>query len=242
MNEQITNNKRSKNVEKQYYIFKLNTILLNIVAIIIVIPLVVITNLISPTIMNNMINMLGNTNVSAILLLNILGYMILHELIHALGYIIHGADPKKITFGMELEKGVLYCLCKQDVKKHTIMNAVMYPLFWIGIVTYIISIIFNLPLLLLLSIINISGAAGDIMYFCFFLKLDKDIMFSEMDDGTSFAILSAKNISKKKFLRLEFVDTANEIPRNDFKRVKISKISYMFLALIILLLLINFLN
>lgn len=226
-------------MKKKYYIFKMNITILNVIALLILIPLYAITYLISPDILTGIGNMLGNTKISLILFLSIFGYMILHELIHALGYILYGADPKKITFGMELEKGVLYCLCKQDVKKHTIMNAVMFPLFWIGIVTYIISIIFNLPLLLLLSIINISGAAGDIMYFCFFLKLDKDIMFSEMDDGTSFAILSDKDISKTKFLGLEFVDTVNEIPRNDFKRVKISKVSYIVLGFCTLLVLIN---
>ena len=178
---------------------------------------------------------------SLLLLPSMLGYMILHELLHALGYIVNGAKSEKITFGMELEKGVLYCLCKQDVSRNNILNASMYPLFWIGIVTFIISIIFKMPLLLLLSVINISGAAGDIMYFVFISKLDKNVMFSELDDGTSFAILSEQDISQTNHFGLEFIEKVNEIPRKDFKRVKITRLSWIFIILSVIATLLYFL-
>ena len=218
-------------MKKEYYVFKMNLVLLNIVALLLVIPPLIIAFCISPELVSNSFKLYMYGSGVLIFFPCMLGYMALHELLHALGYIIYGADPKKITFGMELEKGVLYCLCKQEVTRKNILNAVMWPLFYIGIVTFVISIIFNLPILLLLSIINISGAAGDIMYFIFLRKLDKNIMYSEMDDGTSFAILSEKDISKTKSFGLEFVEKVNEIPRNDFKRLKISKLSYLVLVL-----------
>ena len=166
-------------------------------------------------------------------------YFMLHELLHALGYILHGADKSKITFGMELEKGVFYCLCKEDISKKTILFSLMYPLFFIGIVTYVIGIVFNLHLLLLLSIINISGAAGDIMYFLFIIRLNKEITFSELDDGTSFVIKNIDDINKYKYHGLEYMGTVNSVSRSDFKRLYVSKLSSYVLVLCGLLLLIG---
>lgn len=218
-------------MKKEYYVFKINLIRMNVLAIIIAVVAAAVAYLIDPVLAKGCLNLFEDTKMCLLVLPCMLGYMILHELLHALGYIIHGADSKKITFGMDLEKGVLYCLCKQDVTKKNILNASMYPLFYIGIVTFVISIIFKWPLLLLLSIMNISGAAGDIMYFIFISKLDKDIMFSELDDGTAFAILSNQDVTKVNHFGLDFVEKLDEIPRNDFKRIKISKLSWLFVVI-----------
>lgn len=215
-------------MKKEYYVFKINLKVLNIFSLVILGIAILFSYILFPSLTNLAFGSFWGNLIS---LPCLIGYMMLHELFHALGYILYGVEPKKITFGAELEKGVFYCLCKQDVSRKNILNASMFPLFWLGIVTYIISIIFNLPLLFWLSIINISGAAGDIMYFMFFNKLDKDIKFSELDDGTSFAILSENDISNVKSFGLEFVGKVKEIPRSDFTRVKISKLSWIFIII-----------
>ena len=218
-------------MKKEYYVFKINLVTLNVIAIIIAIIAGAIACFIDYDLALRCVAIFEDTKMCLLLLPYMLGYMILHELLHAIGYIIHGADSRKITFGMDLEKGVLYCLCKQDVTRRNILNASMYPLFYIGIVTFVISIIFKWPLLLLLSIINISGAAGDIMYFIFISKLDKNIMFSELDDGIAFAVLSDKDVTKVNHFGLDFVEKLPEIPRSDFERVKISKLSWSFVII-----------
>lgn len=221
-------------MKKEYYVFKINLAKLNILAIIIAIAAGIVSYYINPQLSLKCIELFDFRKSKTMILIwiCIFGYMILHELLHALGYIMYGAKSEKITFGMELEKGVFYCLCKQDVTRKNILNASMFPLFYIGIVTYVISIIFELPLLLLLSIMNISGAAGDIMYFLYFIKLDKNIMFSELDDGTSFAILADYDVSKIKHFGLDFVEKMDEIPRKDFERIKISKLSWICIVII----------
>jgi len=228
-------------MKKEYYVFKMNLVMLNVMAIIIAVVVGVAAYLIDSNLVMRCFALFDDTKMSLLLLPSMLGYMILHELLHALGYIVNGAKSEKITFGMELEKGVLYCLCKQDVSRKNILNASMYPLFFIGIVTFVVSIIFKMPLLLLLSVINISGAAGDIMYFIFISKLDKNVMFSELDDGTSFAILSEQDISKTNHFGLEFIEKVNEIPRKDFKRVKITRLSWIFIILSVIVTLLYFL-
>ena len=44
-------------------------------------------------------------------------WLILHEIIHSIGYVIYGAKYEKIVYGVCLEKGVLYCLCKRNINK-----------------------------------------------------------------------------------------------------------------------------
>ena len=222
---------------KKYHVFKINIKILNIVNLIILLILTLFTYILFPNNIKEIIALYDDIKIGFLLLPLIIIYFSLHELFHALGYIIHGANPKKITFGAELEKSVLYCLCKDEISKKNILFSLMYPLFFLGIVTYVISIIFNYPVLLLLSIANIGGAAGDIMYFLFFIQLDKDILFSEMDDGTSFALISKENPNKYKHIGLDYVGVVDEIPRNDFKMVKISRLSAIFFVICLLCLL-----
>ncbi len=222
----------------KYHIFKINITILNVLSTVLLLLAFLFTYLLFPNIFDQMLMLFSNDNFIIMLLPLMIGYFILHELLHALGYIINGADPKKITFGMEIEKSVLYCLCKTEVDKKNILFSLMYPLFFIGIVTYIIGIIFSYPILVLLSILNISGAAGDIMYFLFIMKLDKDIKYSEMDDGTSFAIISKNDPSKVSHPGLIYEGTVTSIPRNDFKRIKISKLSMAILILCIIAILV----
>lgn len=222
-------------MKKEYYIFKIKLKALNIVANVSFIVLFGIIYLLFPDIIIKFFEYFDNIKFCILFLPITMLYMALHEILHAIGYLLYGANLKKITFGMELEKGVFYCLCKQDISRKNILNSVLFPLFYIGFLTLIIGIIFKLPLLTVLSLLNISGATADIMYFMFIIKLDKNIKFSELDDGTSFAILSDRDVSKVKHIGLEYVSKRTNIERNDFKKIKVSKLSYIVLIICILL-------
>ena len=226
---------------KKYHVFKININVLNIVSILLVIFVLLFTYLLFPGNFNDMMSMFDNFKFTLLFLPLMIFYFILHEILHAIGYVVHGAAIHKITFGMELEKGVFYCLCKQDIKRKTILFSLMYPLFFIGIVTYIISIIFNFNILLLLSILNISGAAGDIMYFLFIIRLNKNVLFSELDDGTSFALKNIDDVNKYKHYGLIYEGVVDNISRSDFKRLYVSKLSFIVLIIILILLFIGIL-
>jgi len=222
-------------MKKEYYIFKIKLKALNILANVSFIVLFGIIYLIFPNIIIKFFEYFDNVKFCILFLPITMLYMALHEVLHALGYLLYGANFKKITFGMELEKGVFYCLCKEDISRKNILNSVLFPLFYIGVLTLTIGIVFKLPLLVVLSLLNISGASADIMYFMFIVKLDKSIKFSELDDGTSFAILSDKDVSKVKHIGLEYVEKRSNIERNDLKKIKVSKLSYIVLILCLLL-------
>lgn len=222
-------------MKKEYYIFKINLKILNIVANLLFIFLFVILLIFFPNMIISFFEYSESLDFCLLFLPIMMIYFCLHEIFHAIGYILYGAKLNKLTFGMELEKGVFYCFCKQDITRRNILHSVLFPFFYLGVVTLIIGLIFNLPLLAILSILNISGATADIMYFIFLIKLPKDIKFSELDDGTAFAIFTDIDVSCVKHIGLDFIEKKETIERNDFKKIKISKLSYVVLIITIIL-------
>ena len=188
---------------KKYYIFEMNMTTLNVGCIILLMIMMIISIFIYPSFINDVIE---NVNFLFFFVLYFF-YMILHEIFHSIAYVIYGSDYKKITYGVCLEKGVLCCLCKQNVDRRNILHSLMFPLFYIGIVTYIISLMFRMPLLFLLSIFNISGCIGDIIMFIFILRLDKNIQFSEFDDPVGFAIYSDRDVSNLNHFGLRYIES-----------------------------------
>ena len=95
----------------------------------------------------------------------------LHELLHGLGYLIGGTKRENIIYGMALEKGILYAMANQELDKKNILISLQMPFVVIGVITYIIGAIISSPLLVTLSIINLMGAAMDLVMFFYILKL-----------------------------------------------------------------------
>ena len=227
-NEEIMKNKK-------YYIFSLKMNFLNITSFILLFLIVGITILIDKEFLIDAIYYTFSPNKLFLTFVLIILYLMLHELLHSIGYYLYGAKYKNIIYGIELEKGIFYCLCKQNVNKKNIMNSLMFPLFYIGIVTYILSFIFNSYYLLILSLFNISGCVGDIFTFLFFIRLDNNISFSEFDSTTSFAIYSENDVSTIKHIGIKYEGIRDKLIREDKKKIKISKLSYIIICVILLL-------
>lgn len=217
-------------MKKKYHIYQMNLSTLNIVSIILFIIVVIATLLINKKLIIESINIKNPFTFIVIFLL----YTILHELMHALSYIIHGAKRKNITYGCSLEKGVLYCLCKQNISKKNILISLMYPFTFIGVITYIIAIIFGLKTLLLLSIFNISGAAGDLIMFTFIVRL-KNIEYSEFDDEISFGIYTSENMNRYKPFGLKYIKKEDVLKKEDKAKIKISPPSIPILIILLIL-------
>ena len=215
---------------KKYHIFEINVGKLNVVCIIFFILLTLLTSFIYK---GNLMADFYQVNLMLLILVNII-MMLVHELLHSLSYVIYGGKFKNIVYGSYLEKGVLYCLCKQNITRKNILNSLMFPLFYIGIVPYIIALIFKWPFLLFLAIMNIVGATGDIIMFIYIISLPKEIEFTEFDNPIRFAIHTNKEI-KVKFFGLDYIETLKNVPRNNLKKLTISKGSYIVFAILIVL-------
>lgn len=204
-----------KTNDKKYYIFEMDINILNIISFILLGFMVILTCL--------LVGYKAFTNIDYILVLFIyVFWMILHEILHGFSYVLYGAKFKNITFGINLEKGVLCCLCKQNIRKKTILISLVHPFIFIGILTYIISIIFNLKILLLLSICNIAGCSGDLIMFYSLARL-KNFEFSEYDNPIGFGLYSKEDLSKRKMFGLKYIETKDKLQKEDLKKLNVSK-------------------
>lgn len=212
---------------KKYYLYEMNTTTLNILSIVLLIFLFVLSNILG---FDNLLS--GKDFYLACILL--IPYLCLHELLHGFSYYLHGAKLKNIFFGAHLEKGILCCLCKQNVSKKCILISLIYPFIFIGVITYILGIYFNSRILIILSIFNMSGCSGDLIMFFSFLGL-KDFEYSEYDNPTAFGLYSLKDLSNKKLFSLKYVGCKDKLEITNKKRIIVSKTSWIYFIFMLLL-------
>ena len=103
-----------KKKDLRYYTYKLDLKLLNILAIV----LFVIVGGIVIFLERHDSYITDIDTLSLILLVFI--WLIIHELLHGLGFIIFKeVKIKNLTFGMFLEKGIFYVMCKKNIGRKT---------------------------------------------------------------------------------------------------------------------------
>ena len=218
-------------MKKKYYVYKMNLTCLNVFSILLFVLICSLTFFINNDLMGDAFIL---DNVFIFILLFLL-YTIGHELLHCLSYVINGASFQNITFGCALEKGVLYCLCKQNITKSNILISLICPFLVLGVFTYVVSFIFYSKTLLLLSIFNMAGCVGDLIMFAFIRKLDNNIEYSEFDDEISFGIYSNKDISKISHFGLNYIGKNDKISRKDKRKIRISKVSVPILIIFMIM-------
>ena len=216
---------------KKYYHFKMNLTLLNIFAVVLFIISIFICYLYNVTILD--------LNIRPITLILMIFWLIFHELLHALGFLVTGnAKLKDIYIGAELEKGIFYCMCKKEISKSNILISLMFPLFFIGILTFVIGLIVHSGTLIFLSIINISGASGDILMFLDIIRMPKDIKYVDIDDTTGYTIISKHNLENKRYISSYITKMgkySSLFKHKDNNRIKITKTSKIFIVILIIL-------
>lgn len=170
-------------------------------------------------------------------------WMFLHEFIHGIGFYVSGAKHKNIVYGANLEKGIFYCMCKEKVSKKGIMTSLLFPFVFIGIITLVIGFIINSPILIILSLLNIAGCAGDIAMIVSFIKLP-DFSYLDLDDCTGFVLVSKSDLSKYKLFGMDLIESGSYSKlgkASNYKKFTISKLSWIVFGLLVLALLVTFL-
>ena len=97
--------------------------------------------------------------------------------------------------------------------------------------------------LVMLSILNIISSIGDIVMIIYFLKCPNDIIYLDLDDCTSFTVLSNKTLDDIYVpgikLSKKGIYDYNKMKSRDLRRIVISKLSYILLGLILILVIIS---
>ena len=231
--------------ELKYFTYNLDMVYLNILSIVIFGAVIGVVGFLERNdhyLMENFNS--GDFRALAILLVLMVFWLILHEIIHGIGFgLFKEVSKKNICFGMALEKGVFYCMCKQKISKKVILTSLLFPLTFIGIVTLIIGMIINSYTLVVLSVMNIAGAVGDMVMTLYFLKVSNDIIYVDLDDCTSFTVLSKEDLSSIDSRGVILKDSGifnEDMCAKDKRRIVISKPSYMILIGLLVLAVIMF--
>ena len=220
-----------KKQELKYYKYKIKLGVGNIFASIILILLLILLYF---TFDNYYFNFTYNKVIIMI------GYFILHELLHYIGYLINkNVKNKDLCLGMCLEKGVMYCRCTNEISRTAVMISLLTPFTVMGIISLIISYIFDMPFLAFLSISNIAGSYFDILMFIQMLKMPKDIKFAEYDECDAYYIISNKDLTniKTNGISLVEIDKYNKIKlkSKNNKKIEISIFSIIILIILVAL-------
>lgn len=228
----------NKEKNMTYYTYTLNMTTLNILSIILFIIVGSIVYLIE---LND--NYTINLSLLNFFILMFI-WLIIHELLHGIGFLIFKeVNIKNITLGMALEKGVFYCMCKQNIGKKVILTSLLFPITIIGFITLIIGMIINNYELVYLSILNIVSSIGDIMMTIYFLKCPKDILYLDLDDCTSFTVISNKSLDNIKvpgiILSKKGIYNSKIMYSKEKRRIIISKLSYILLIILFILTIIS---
>ncbi len=211
---------------KKAYVYKMKLVPANILGLVVFILLLVLTNVLKV----NILPVFDKIPFIWILVLLIL-YMILHEILHGIGYRITGTKTNKIKYGIELEKGILYTLVLEEVPKKNILVSLQMPFVIIGIITLLSGYILNIPLLVLLSIFNLMGASMDLVMFIYISRI-KDVYYAETKASDEFILISKEDLTKRKSLFFKIIEV-NNYKKEDYivksdKKITISKASIIF--------------
>ncbi len=221
---------------KKYYKFDLDLIIANIFAIfLLVIGMIFYFMTVKEGIINE--------KYFGIEILLLLLYFALHELCHGLGYSLFVKNKKNIKYGAALEKSVFYAMCQEEISKKAIIISLLFPLIFLTLITGIIAIIFKIPYLLLLSVINFSGAAGDIIMLFFIPKLPKDIYYIDYDNSIGCTFVSKEDLSNYRGFGIKYVGSGEHkksLVDKTIPRIQITKPSYIIIIVLIVLALITF--
>ena len=213
-------------MEKKYYLFEMKGLWLQCLSIVILVLMLILTGILYDGIL------MDSSDLILVFVL-IIPYLLLHELLHSCSYVLNGANYKKITYGVHLEKGIMCCLCKQNISKRNILISLLFPFIFIGVITYIIGILTDNLVLIWLSIFNISGCSGDLMMFWGLAKI-KNFEYSEYDNPMAFGIYTDEDLSKKRLLGLRYIGSVYKLDRHDMKKIRVSKISIIFIFIFLL--------
>lgn len=97
--------------------------------------------------------------------------IIIHELIHGFFFALFASKGiKSIKFGMLWKTLTPYCHCKEPLQIKQYIIALLAPLFILGIIPGITSLVIGNLFLLIMGIIFSASAAGDIMIYLLIRK------------------------------------------------------------------------
>lgn len=214
---------------KKYYKYELNMLIANILSIVMfIVPIIILAILKFDFYSSN----------SGLFLLELILYFIIHELLHGLGFLIFAKNKKNIKFGITLEKGVLFAACQEKINKKAALISIALPLVVLTFITFPIGILFKLPNLVSLSILNFGGAIGDILMFILISRAPSDVLYIDYNTDIGCYLISENNLENYTSFGFKLTEYGNESDKRideSIKRLYVSKTSAIILGVLIII-------
>lgn len=213
------------NKTKKYYKYELNLLVMNILSIVLLIIPIIILAICGYSL---------NLKFGVLEFVSLIAYFLIHELFHALGYSFFAKNKKNIKIGIVLEKGVFYAMCQEKISKKGIIVSLLMPLIFLSVIPFPISLYFHFDLLLILTIVNFSGAIGDILMTKLILFAPKDVEYIDYNNDIGAYLVSSEDMSNYNSFGFRLTDFGSEKSKKidySIKRFYISKISSIFLVI-----------
>lgn len=119
-----------------------------------------------------------------------------HELLHALGAIMMGADKKNIYLGAKIEKGYLFCRIFQDLKRNQFIFVLLFPLL-LPLISLALFYITKQVLFSIIAYLFFIGSLFDLLYMLDFLYLPSHVVVDENESGLDFS-MQLKGLSEEE--------------------------------------------
>ncbi len=143
----------------------------------------------------------------------------LHEVLHALGFIIFGkARAKDISFGFAPHQGMFYCSCSKVITARAYALTLILPVILTGILPFIFVIIWGNVFWIMIFSIMISGGAGDLIMLNQVIKLRSDQLVLDHPKGMAFY----KIYKQGQQLPSDFVEVTQDMERRLLEDMKVS--------------------
>ena len=211
---------------KKYYKFNLDMVWANVIATIVLVVSAVVFLFFDRTYQMDI-------NIIIYMVL----YLALHEVFHGIAFSIYAKDIKNIKYGAALEKGVFYAMCQERINKKAIIVSLLFPFIFLTVIALPIGVLIHSENLIILALINFSGATGDLFMVNLIRKMPKDIEYIDYDNSVGCYLLSKEDLSKYKAIGLKYVESGKDedkLINKDIKRITISKWSVIILAILII--------
>ncbi len=119
--------------------------------------------------------------------------IIIHELLHALGYWLGGAARSDIHIGFQWQALMPYAHCKVPLRANAYKFAVALPGLILGIIPALLGIVTHSDGLMLYGAAMLSGAIGDLMILALLLPLDGQALILDHPSLPGFQIVVQDN-------------------------------------------------
>lgn len=101
----------------------------------------------------------------ALLFISFLPYVVIHEFLHAISFVLFSKQPwSTIEYGLILKNGVAYCLSSVPVTVRRARLSLMMPVYVVCIPVFVFGFYYDYYPLILFGIFLISGSVGDFYY------------------------------------------------------------------------------